>query len=67
MMLAPENRHSNGGDAIRRFDPRPWRAAASSLRRPDGGAAEVWAWGCVLVVVPVSWITTVVWAAERLF
>ena len=67
-MLAPENRYSRTGRGIRHFDARPYQAAAASLRPQEGPAAgPVLAWGIVLVVVPLSWAMTVVWAVDMLF
>ncbi len=68
MMLAPENRYSRTGRGIGRFDTRPYQAAAASLRpQESSSAAPVLAWGIVLVVVPLTWAMTVVWAVDRLF
>lgn len=67
-MLAPESPLSRKGRPLPRFNPRPYVAAADTLRpaqRYTSGAP--WAWGTVLIAVPTCWAMTVVWAVERLF
>lgn len=67
-MLAPESNLLRAGRPVPRFDPRPYRAAAASLRPAQTRvASEPLAWGAVLVFVPMAWIFTIVWAVDRLF
>lgn len=67
-MLPPENRYRRQEQPLRRFDPSPYMAAAHSLRPPArNGAAIVWAWATVLILVPMFWTATIVWAVDRLF